>query len=121
MRKEIISSDGILDLVKFSLSPRQRLRRLRNLLPDLLSPRFWDGEKIGYDPISIRLEVFMDDLKAIILGYWCGYQGSLKWYEYLDWNEFDMEHIMQLPEEAKKYALEYRNRSLSESTKGGKE
>jgi hypothetical protein len=43
--------------------------------------------------------------------YWVS-KKDVKWWEMLDWSEFDLEYIEKLPEPVKEYALAYR--SLSE-------
>jgi len=69
MREEIIKiEDGII-WSKFHLSAGERLRRIGMLIPDLLLPRFWDGEKDTYGPLIERLDTFIYDLKAGALGY----------------------------------------------------
>lgn len=40
---------------------------------------------------------------------------NAKWWELLDWNEFDLEYIKRLPEEAKKHALNYRSSEFKEN------
>ena len=44
---------------------------------------------------------------------------NVEWYEYLDWNEFDLEFIQKLPKDAKKHALNYR--CLESTAKEGNE
>ncbi len=72
-RKELIRTDGELSLVKFFLTPRQRVSRILMLIPDLFSRHFWDGENYVHDSLSGKWETFVDDLKAGVLGYWCGW------------------------------------------------
>lgn len=69
MRKEIIKTEAGIQFIKFYLSPCERVGQFMNLLPDLLFPRFWDGEGYGYGSLLDRWEIFIDDLKASILGY----------------------------------------------------
>lgn len=76
MKREVIKSEDGIDWIKFTLLPRQRLERIGMLLPDLLLPRFWDGEKDTYGPLTERLDSFVDDLRAGLLGYWVGCQPS---------------------------------------------
>ena len=76
LKQEIIKLEDGITWIKFTLSPRQRLRRFGRLLPDLFLPDFWDGEKTVYDSLPGRLETFVDDLKAGILGYWVGCEPS---------------------------------------------
>lgn len=76
MEEKIIKSEDGIDWIKITLSPRQRLKRIGMLIPDLLLPRFWDGEKDTYGPLIDRLDSFMWDLKAGVLGYWVGCQPS---------------------------------------------
>ena len=76
MKQEVIKSKDGIDWIKITLTPRQRLRRLGQLIPDLLLPDFWDGEKTVYDSLLGRWETFVDDLKAGVLGYWVGCQPS---------------------------------------------
>ena len=76
MKREIIETKDGINWVKFHLSPVERLVRFGRLLPDLLIPDFWDGDKLTFDSPSGRWETFTHDLKAGVLGYWIGCQPS---------------------------------------------
>ena len=80
-KREVIKNENGIIWVKFHLSPRQRLNRFGRLLPDLVIPDFWDGEKTVYDTLSGRWETFTSDLKAGLLGYWVGCQPDEHWIE----------------------------------------
>ncbi len=72
-RKELIRTEGELNLVKFFLTRRQRINRILDLIPDLFSRNFWDGEKYVHDSLSGKWDTFVFDLKTGVLGYWCGW------------------------------------------------
>lgn len=79
MKEEIIKIEDGIVWIKFHLSIRERLGRLGDLIPDLVIPDFWDGEKTVYDTLSGRWETFTSDLKEGLLGYWIGCQPDEHW------------------------------------------
>lgn len=72
MRQEIIKTEDGMVWMKFHLSLSERLGRLGRTLPDLLFPRFWDGENTVYGPLGERLDTLISNITEGILGYWIG-------------------------------------------------